>query len=639
MKNLILIILAVLNITFLNAQKRVLIDRNLINYPVKTSFINPEVSQNQKVPGEIRSRSEVTKPGYYAVFETEVGNTYYDLQSNGVMHQRIHKFNDGTISTVWTMGFDELYFPDRGTGYNYFNGDTWGEMPEERIESLRTGWPSIAPWGENGEIICAHISNDIETGLLINRRPIKGAGLWTEYLLHGPVNPEYPSETMEIFWPTMVSSGLDNQTMHLLYITSRIVNGGSLYYGQDGALLYSRSTDGGVTWDILHHKFEELDSTYYNFIWPDSYIWAESKGETLSFVLTNSWMDFVLMKSTDKGNSWEKTVIWEHPYPKFDWQTTVTDTFYCPDNSGCVILDENDIAHVAFGITRLLHDEPGTYYTIFPFTDGIVYWNETMPVFTVSDNTLNPYGHPQSELIEDYNLVGWTQDVDNNGQIDLLDDIYSYSQRGVSTMPKLALTEYGTLYLIYASCTEGYDDGWYNYKHIWERHAFENGQYWDYYFEDMNEAVLHEYDECIFPSIAGKADDGGVFFTFQYMFDGQIGLATTDDHAYHTNSIMVADVTFQPGIDTFENADFFVSEPMPNPAKKRTSFFIESKKSLEINYKVSGIKGDVITESTVQTNGIQKRIVDLDLGKFNPGVYLLRVEIANKIISRKLVVY
>jgi hypothetical protein len=60
------------------------------------------------------------------VGENVIGNTFYDLQSNAFLSNRIHVYPDGTIGAVWTRGVDDPpSFPDRGTGYNYFDGNTW----------------------------------------------------------------------------------------------------------------------------------------------------------------------------------------------------------------------------------------------------------------------------------------------------------------------------------------------------------------------------------------------------------------------------------------------------------------------------------------------------------------------------------
>ena len=89
-----------------------------------------------------------------------IGDTEYDLQSNASLDHRIYLFDDGTMAAVWTRGWETGAYPDRGTGYNFHDGSGWGPSPTARVEPERTGWPSIAPYGENGEIICAHTAAD-----------------------------------------------------------------------------------------------------------------------------------------------------------------------------------------------------------------------------------------------------------------------------------------------------------------------------------------------------------------------------------------------------------------------------------------------------------------------------------------------
>ena len=67
---------------------------------------------------------------------------------------------------------------------------------------------------------------------------------------------------------------------------------------------------------------------------------------------------------------------------------------------------------------KLCGNRQRTY--LVPFVDGIGYWNEDMPAFSNNLNALSPYGDTGSELIQDYNLIGWSQDVNGNGQLDLL---------------------------------------------------------------------------------------------------------------------------------------------------------------------------------------------------------------------------
>ena len=82
--------------------------------------------------------------------ETLIGTTTYDLQSNAAVQNRILMHDNGTISAGWTMSqqFNTSY-TDRGTGYNFFDGTSWGANPVDRLEMSRGGWPSIISMGNN----------------------------------------------------------------------------------------------------------------------------------------------------------------------------------------------------------------------------------------------------------------------------------------------------------------------------------------------------------------------------------------------------------------------------------------------------------------------------------------------------------
>ena len=60
---------------------------------------------------------------------------------------RLYLYEDGTIGAAWIRGYDGADpWADRGTGYNYFDGTSWGELPSARIEDVKTGWPSMHLW-------------------------------------------------------------------------------------------------------------------------------------------------------------------------------------------------------------------------------------------------------------------------------------------------------------------------------------------------------------------------------------------------------------------------------------------------------------------------------------------------------------
>ena len=135
--------------------------------------------------------------------------------------------------------------------------------------------------------------------------------------------------------------------------------------------------------------------------------------------------------------------------------------------------------HVAFGLSRVLHDVTGTSYTYFPYIDGIGYWNEDMPPFSNNLHALSgpQYGYEGSEMVENYNYIGWTQDVDGDGEITLVENLpMAYREIGFSTMPAITVDDNGRVFVAWSSTTETYDNFDYNFKKIWAR-AFDNGEW------------------------------------------------------------------------------------------------------------------------------------------------------------------
>jgi len=281
MKRFLSIILALGVIVSLSAQKRTEVSKELRNKSVTKAYKQykgPNYLVNPDNP-TIRSKSTT-------IDESILGNSHYDLQSNSLLGNRMWLYSDGTIGAVWTRGVEEApNFPDRGAGYNYYDGTSWGPAPTGPIESVRAGWPSYAAWGENGEIVVSH-DFDAQTGgyLLIITRTEKGSGDWNESTLEGP-------DGHKIAWPRITTSGINNEIIHILYVTYPTGNGGTPYMGQDGALLYSRSSDGGATFDIMNEVLDGTGSDDYSGIRADEYTWAEPRTGVIAFVCAETWRD------------------------------------------------------------------------------------------------------------------------------------------------------------------------------------------------------------------------------------------------------------------------------------------------------------------------------------------------------------
>jgi hypothetical protein len=89
----------------------------------QSSNIDPYASlQKQRVVGETNSSTLPYRPDYKPVSkslksapgveEILIGGTVYDTQTNSAVANRIYAYPDGTIGTVWTMGFTAPAIPN-----------------------------------------------------------------------------------------------------------------------------------------------------------------------------------------------------------------------------------------------------------------------------------------------------------------------------------------------------------------------------------------------------------------------------------------------------------------------------------------------------------------------------------------------
>jgi len=563
--------------------------------------------------------------------EEIVGNTFYDLQSNSSMQNRIFVYDDGTMGAVWTIGYDFPNFADdRGTGYNYFDGNEWGPIPTERLEADRTGWPAYSAWGENGEINVIHYSGAATEGLNFSRRETKGTGDWTQFDYHSP------QATAEYLWPRMTTGGVNHSVTHLISITMPIGNGGAIYQGIDGAILYSRSQDGGDTWDIEHQLFDELNSSNHLAFSGDTYE-IQAQGDNVAILYGDSWTDLGLMKSTDGGDTWSQTVIWECPYPMWDPNAMFpTDTFYCADGAHGLTFDQSGMVHVVFGINRAHSDGAGSFW--FPGVGGIGYWNENRPTFSNDMNSLCPFSDcVYTELEDDYSLIGWTQDINNNGTIDVLDDWGTY-YLGFSSMPQIIIDDMNNIYMVFSSVTETYDNGTQSYRHLWGRYSG-YGDFWGP-FVDLTSDLIHIFDECVFSSVASTTDDN---LYLVYQTDTEPGLAVRgDEDPFGNNDIRfmkIDKMELKVGIeDNTAIHDYDVIQNYPNPFTGTSTVQVNVRTTTNLSLEVVNMMGQIVqtVDAGVAQPGMNEIIIDGT--KLTSGVYFYTVKAGETSVTRKMIV-
>ena len=559
-----------------------------------------------------------------------VGESWYDLQTNGSDANRIYAFEDGAIGATWTRGMTPTAYADRGTGYNYFDGSAWAAYPDERVENVRTGWPNYAPFGENGEIICSHSGGN--DGLVFSWRDTRGSGDWNYFNLVGPAGHE------DILWPRMVTSGENNEIIHVICVTPGTGNSGTVYEGLDGALLYSRSTDGGVTWDPENMILEGVSSDY-TFGWAgDDYAFAAPQGDNLAFFAFGGVRDGVVMKSTDGGDNWERFLVYESPMPFFSGLEGTLPQCGGGDGSNAIAIDDEGMVHAAFGRQVHMDDDAAAGWSYYPYSDGLIYWNESMPAFDTADilATIMPDWETTS-IYQSGNVAAWTQP---NGEDTIVG--VAYYGASLTTMPQIVTTRdaFGVkiVQVFYSALSVGFDNSENNFHHIWGRYTEADGNWSE--FTDYTGDVFHIFSECVYPSVAPNVVDGK--FHILYQSDNMPGNSLQPDPPTHDavlNTMVYLPVSPIP-VDVNETPaqSLEISQNYPNPFNGKTYVEVTLNESSAVSMEVYTVTGQKVTMNDYGFKTAGTHTIAIDGSQLTTGIYFYTVTAGENQVTRKMMV-
>ncbi|MCX6249556.1 MAG: T9SS type A sorting domain-containing protein [Bacteroidetes bacterium] len=568
--------------------------------------------------------SFVNVPRSSSAAATIIGGTRYDAQTNSSMHERIY-FDPGanTIGGIWTRGMTDPGYADRGTGYNYYNGSAWGPNPSGRIEAIKTGWPCYQQWNGGGEIVVSHNFAGA-SGLIMNTRLVAGTGTWTS----GTVPP--PPGGNWIVWPAMITAGADHNTIHILALTPPAASGGTSYQGLDGAIVYYRSTDGGANWDKNGIIIDPMNSSNYIGFSADEYTWGSPHGDTICFVVGGNWLDTFLMTSYDNGETWTKTEILSNSH-KAEATTVPADPFYCCDGSLAVEMDKEGVFHVAFGRMRASSD--GSTRVYYYYTDGLIYWNSTMPQLQDSLIPDTLYNHGQ--------LLGW---VYSNAAGDPLVR-FPYYGVSLTSFPQITVDACDHLNVIWSGVTVGnpyVGSDSLNYRHIWERHSVDHGVTWSD-SNDLNHGLAYIYKEYAFPSMAKNKPDNYIRFVYQSADVPGSAVRDATNVIVHNNTIeerKELTVSCYVGIND-DNAKIkgnTVSPNMPNPCKGLTTVNVTLVNNASVSLDVYNPLGMKVMSINKGRMNKGEHSLTIDGSRLSPGIYLYTVKINNENYSNKLII-
>ncbi|MEW6467420.1 MAG: T9SS type A sorting domain-containing protein [Bacteroidota bacterium] len=567
-------------------------------------------------------------PVYPAAFTPVViATTGYQLQTNSSIRNGIVRNSDGTISLGVTWSNQTSAWSDRGTGYLYHNGTAWSAAPTARVESSRTGWPSIAVTASGKEHFVSH--NTASSTLQYTSRPVKGTGTWTEdlILLTGPTAGGN-------WWPRLTAGGANGNSLHLISLTYPVANGGTMHNGQDGALTYSRSTDDGATWPNAHVVPTQHDSAAgYSGFGGDAYS-IDARGDVVAYVVGDFTNDVFLMKSTDNGTTWNKTIIHDFPIPYFLDQLSdtngdmIADTLYVCDGSLEVLIDNNNMAHVWFGQMRIINDDTTDgNVSYFPVTDGLYYWNESMGA-----------NNPQVWYL--------LEDIDQSGTFDLPTPATSgYQPFGIyqvsmTSFPTASIDATGRIILIYSAVIENTDNGSGKaFRNLYAMGTLDGGANW-------TTPIRFASDDFVDQAFPDAARNFVNCVPLYYTEDQTPGHGTTGQPATEDPQSGPTDVKYGcllatdvfASVNEIENSMFTIGQNYPNPTNGTTEIGLNMKKAGKLSidvYNTLGEKVAVIANGNFQAG---EHIFTFDASVLPAGVYYYTVTAGGFSATKKMIV-
>jgi hypothetical protein len=564
-------------------------------------------------------RSGTRPPITLSTNETIVGQTKYTLQTNSSPYRRVAYNSDNTISINYTLGLGAWNsWPDRGTGYNYFDGTTWGPIATTRIESVRTGFPDILVLNNGFELNVAH--NTANSVQQFSYRGTKGVGPWSE---SGGLISNPPNFGFYCLWPRMCVGGTAGDVIHHIAVTEPVANGGALYHGQDGCMMYSRSDDGGQTFATQNVLINAFDSTQSAGLNGDGYA-IDASGNIVAIVIGGFGEDVVLAKSIDGGNTWTKTIVQDFPFtPWTDVMTDtvpadgIVDTLETNDASMSVLIDDNGMVHVWYGQMFIVNDGTGSGTSYFPGTAALMYWNESM------GNT-----HPV--------VLTGAEDLNGNGVLDVAG--FGTYQVSLVSHPTSGIDAAGNIYLAFSSIMENTDDGTGKcFRNIYAMKSMDHGTTWTAPYN----VAPDPNSEKVFPSMSRTVTSS---LHLTYMVDNVAGhgLFTgtnpDPDNVDQLNDIVYADVPVDDISGVHENSAVMSSvEVYPNPTNDNANISVNIQKAQEVTVSVYNATGALISSETKNLSA-GTSIINLDVKNQPAGIYFVNITEGTSLISKKLII-
>ena len=588
---------------------------------VGNETINPSVADFAP-----QTAKSVVVNRYQDVEDGETMWTNYDLQSNSWCSNRMYQLPNGSVAVTATFSHEpNQSASDRGTGYNFYDAEeaVWQDMPDARVESMRTGWPTIAQWKENGEILISHAPMRCWT------RETAGQGEWV-YRGELPISPEGFPYDDDASWPRVATSGDNHNIIHVI---------GDIQHSEGDVVthyqVYLRSED-AENWTISYSPLAQ-DGEEMNYS-ADAYN-ITANGHNVAMVYGDDLQaDIIMYKSTDDGLTWTRYVVWDNPYSGYDWatdpQSIMTDTVFGPANLA-IAIDNRGTAHVALTTYEYIHDELGDTYTTWSgrAVDGVYHWKDTdgpiadteHPEYigtSLEEHFAHPNPHHAMRLwwpivnepgyvhmvADSTKWIGFVPLYDgvewNNDKFYRENDYFYKFRSGQSGMPALSIDPFGNIACAYsAPCSARLDDnGNYYFRSIYVSYYNVDEGYWHQVVDEITDEEVYFgflYSENIFTMGVDNTYVPGEFW-FGFQSDDQVGLywgSNATQSQASENTIHAVKITPDPEMvsvpENYEAKDV-VYGIYPNPATDYV--VVKSSQDVEANISIVNLMGQTVKQ-------------------------------------------
>jgi hypothetical protein len=602
---------------------------------------------------------------------TIIGETQYDLISNGSIGRQLIKKSDGgssfTLSACWNYSPDgNTNFPNRGTGYNHYTAGAWGPQPTARLEAVRVGFPNLSLNSTGGERILTHGSNS--KNIYGIKSTAWGAGTWLEQdydsICVNNTDIEYS------IWNKTASSGNYVYVLNNCYngstATAPVANYKHPASGVRDPTYFSRSIDGGANFIDDHITLPGYDSTsYYLGSGGESYA-IDARDSFVAILLGGIGRDVALWKSTNYGATFTKTILDSFPvrafkdqvFPDADLDGVVDDANAdgvidnedaALVNSGslAVAIDNTNKIHCAWSLTLAINDSVTApadstsfgFCVTYPAAVGaIMYWSESAPLLQI----VTGLGDYDTCMLDS---VYFGSNYFSN--VTTVKDAY-YGETPI-TWPSFGFDASNNIYMTYSVVTHDTTDSpllsaldGQNYRDIYTIYSTSNGTNWSL---PVNISKTWQMEES-YPCMA-RLVDGSI--SILYMEDVEPGNNLTSGDDIGINYMKVINYPIADFIANAASGEALCNEQtsiidtnpfdasttlLPNPSNG--SFTILSNDNQPINnITIANVLGQRVDFETQKLNANQLKINGSNLAA---GLYFVQYQKGNKSFSKKIVI-